>query len=139
MPALIAAFRSIDDDTITAIHRIALRPDGSKLGRRMLGIVHRAAVKLDQANGSLAVGEGIETAMAARILGYRPAWALGSLGAISFFPVIPGIERLDILAETGADEAVRLCGTRWHRAGRQVRVIRPDCGKDMNDELMALA
>jgi len=31
VPALIAAFRSIDDGTITAIHRIALNGDGSKL------------------------------------------------------------------------------------------------------------
>src|SRR5262249_46339029 len=46
VPALIAAFRSIDDGTITAIHRIALNSDGTKLDRRMLGIVHRAAVML---------------------------------------------------------------------------------------------
>src|SRR5262249_11840182 len=44
VPALIAAFRSIDDGTITAIHRIALNSDGSKIDRRMLGVVHRAAV-----------------------------------------------------------------------------------------------
>jgi putative DNA primase/helicase len=47
LPALIAAFQSIDDDEITGIHRIALNPDGTKLDRRMLGIVHRAAVKLN--------------------------------------------------------------------------------------------
>ncbi|TIS01895.1 MAG: hypothetical protein E5X13_12575, partial [Mesorhizobium sp.] len=40
LPALIAAFRSVDDDQVTAVHRIPLRPDGSKIGRRMLGVVH---------------------------------------------------------------------------------------------------
>ena len=46
LPALIAAFTSIDDGAVTGIQRIALTPEGRKLGRRMLGIVHRAAVKL---------------------------------------------------------------------------------------------
>src|SRR5262249_54477345 len=44
LPALIAAFRSLDDE-ITGIHRIALKPDGHNIGKRMLGVVHRAAVK----------------------------------------------------------------------------------------------
>jgi hypothetical protein len=69
LPALIAAFTSIDDGAVTGIQRIALTPEGRKLGRRMLGIVHRAAVKLDQAGNPLHVGEGIETMMAARQLG----------------------------------------------------------------------
>lgn len=138
IPAMLAAFRSIDDDEITAIHRIALNPDGSKIGRRMFGVVHRAAVKLEPAGNELAIGEGIETCMAARQLGYRPAWALGSVGAISFFPVLDGIERLLILGETGSasEQAVRICGQRWQRAGRRVAVVKPSTGSDLNDELM---
>src|SRR6185295_13403279 len=64
VPALIVAFRSIDDDEITAIHRIALNPDGTKRERRMLGIVHRAAVKLEPASSTLCIGEGVETCLA---------------------------------------------------------------------------
>ena len=60
-------FRSIDDDAITAVHRIALNSDGTKLDRRMRGVVHRAAIK--PAGKQLAIGEGLETAMAARHLG----------------------------------------------------------------------
>ena len=87
LPAMLAAFRSIDDDVITAVHRIALRPDGSKVGRRMLGVVHRAAVKLGAATDAVAIGEGIETCMAVRQMGINvPVWALGSVGAINFFP-----------------------------------------------------
>ena len=139
VPALIAAFRCIDDDEITAIHRIALNPDGTKIGRRMLGVVHRAAVKLDALADSVAIGEGIETAMAARQLGIRPAWALGSVGAISFFPLLPGVSTLRILAEAGeaSNHAVELCGTRWRRAGRRVKAIRPTSGSDLNDVLIA--
>jgi putative DNA primase/helicase len=142
VPALIAAFRSIDDDSITAIHRIALNADGTKIGRRMLGVVQRAAVKLDpDINNEIAVGEGVETCMAARQLGYQPAWALGSVGMISFFPVLDGVQRLRLLAETGeaSAAAIRLCGTRWYRAGRRVQIIRPSIGSDLNDELMGRA
>ena len=139
IPALIAAFRSIDDDTVTGIHRIALTSGGAKVGRRMFGVVHRAAVKLDPAGGTLAVGEGVETCLAARQLGYAPAWARGSVGAISFFPVIGGVDRLMILGEAGAASAraVRLCSHRWQRAGRKVQLVMPDDGyDDLNSELM---
>jgi Toprim domain-containing protein len=141
VPALIAAFRSIDSGTITAIHRIALNRDGTKLDRRMFGVVYRAAVMLDPIGPDLAIGEGIETCMAARQLGIRPAWALGSVGNISGFPIIDGIKRLTVLGEVGqaSADAIQFCGRRWCRAGRRVRVITPTMGNDLNDELMAAA
>ena len=141
VPALVLPFRSIADDAITAIHRIALKPDGSKLGRRMLGIVRRAAVKLDPATDELVIGEGVETTLAARELGFKPAWALGSVGAISFFPIIDGVKRLTILGEAGEDsaKAIKICGTRWQRkARRRVRIVMPNEGcSDLNDVLIA--
>jgi hypothetical protein len=140
VPALIVPFRSIDDDAITAVHRIALNRDGTKLGRRMLGIVHRTAIKFDAVGETLTVGEGVESVMAARQLGFAPAWALGSVGAISFFPLIDGVKRLVILGESGAPSkrAIKFCGTRWHRAGRRVRVVMPNDGlSDLNDALIA--
>ena len=48
----------------------------------------------------IAIGEGFETCMAARQIGFRPVWALGSVGAIEDFPVLSGIECLTILGET---------------------------------------
>jgi putative DNA primase/helicase len=141
IPALIAAFRSIDDDKITAIHRIAFNDDGTKIGRRMFGVVRRAAVKLSrvQSGDELTVGEGVETCMAAQQLGLWPAWALGSVGAISFLPLIPSIRRLTILAETGAPSrrAIKICSARWRDAGCQVSIVTPAIGSDLNDELMA--
>jgi putative DNA primase/helicase len=138
VPALIAAFRSIDDGTITAIHRIALHSDGSKIDRRMLGVVHRAAVMLDPIGVELAIGEGIETCMAARQLGVRPTWALGSTGSIAGFPILEGVRRLIILGEIGqaSREAIRFCAPRWRRAGHRVRIVTPEIGNDLNDELM---
>jgi putative DNA primase/helicase len=139
IPALIAAFRSIDDGTITAIQRVALNPDGSKLARRMLGVVHRAAIMLDPPGDKLVVGEGVETAMAARQLGYRPAWALGSVGAISFFPLLPKIKHLVILGEAGkpSQEAIKMCGQRWSQDGRQVQIAFSEIGSDINDALIS--
>jgi hypothetical protein len=141
VPALIAAFRSIDDGTITAIHRIALNGDGTKLSRRMLGVVHRAAVMLDPIGRELAIGEGIETCMAARQLGVRPTWALGSTGSITGFPILDGVKTLNILGETGeaSRQAIDFCARRWKRVGRRVRYTMPDIGDDLNDELMAAA
>ena len=146
IPALLAAFESIDTDDITAVHRIRLdQPQRwPKADRRMLGLVHRAAVKLDPVATTLIIGEGVETCMAARQcmatgdLERAPVWALGSVGAISFFPVLDGVKRLIILGESGeaSAQAVRLCGRRWQHAGRRVQVLYSEIGSDVNDALM---
>jgi putative DNA primase/helicase len=141
VPALIAAFRSVDDDAITGIHRIRLdQPERwPKADRRMLGIVRHAAVKLDPVGDTLAVGEGVKTCMAARQLGYGPVWALGSVGAIGLFPLIDGVGCLRLLREAGeaSKRDVELCSRRWHKAGRRVQIVMPDAGHgDLNDELM---
>jgi putative DNA primase/helicase len=140
IPCLIAAFRSIDDDIVTGIHRIRVdRPERwPKTDRRMLGVVHRAAVKLGPAGSKLTIGEGIETSMAATQLGLGPAWALGSVGSISFFPIMDGVNELTILAEAGNPSlrAIEICGRRWRRSGRRVLVSRPTVGSDHNDILM---
>jgi hypothetical protein len=139
IPALIAAFRSIEGDEITAVHRIGLRPDGTKIDRRMLGVVRRAAIKLDAIpTRELFIGEGIESCMAARQLGCRPAWALGSTGGISFFPVLDGVRLLVIHGEPGraSEEAIKMCGRRWSQKGRRVKVAYSQVGSDFNDALM---
>jgi hypothetical protein len=121
---LIAAFSSIDDNIITAIHRIRVDQPARwpKTERRMIGVVRRAAIKLGKPTKKLMIGEGLETCMAAMQLGLGPAWALGSVGSISFFPVLDGIEELTILAEVGdaSTRAIQICGRRWRRAGRRV-------------------
>jgi Toprim domain len=144
IPCLIAPFRSIDDDQITAIHRIRVdQPERwPKTDRRMFGVVRRSAVKLGMPTKTLIIGEGVETCMAARQFDLGNfAWALGSVGAISFFPVLPGIRTLLILAETGnaSAEAVKICSRRWQDSYRTVKIAKPDIGSDMNDALMAVS
>ena len=147
LPAMVAAMRSIETGELTAVHRTVLTADGVKIGRRMLGAAAGAAIKLDAdaaVSMGLTIGEGIETTASARRLGFGPAWALGAVGGIATFPVLSGVQVLQILAERHPDgtpnraseKAVRACGERWHAAGRQVVVVDPPAG-DMNDVLLA--
>ena len=90
----------------------------------------------------LHVGEGVETCLAARQLGLRPAWALGSLSQIANFPVLAGIESLTLLQENdggGSAEACEKCALRWDAAGREVILNTSTVGKDLNDALRSQA
>jgi putative DNA primase/helicase len=143
VPCLIAAFRSIDDNEINAVHRIRVDvPEHwPKTQRRMLGIVHRGAIKLAAAGEELLIAEGLETAMSPREAGMTtPCWALGSVGSISFFPIIHRVRRLLIAAETGdaSAHAIKMCRTRWRSASRRTSVIRSSTGSDLNDGVMAM-
>lgn len=140
VPAMVAAMRCIRSDQLVAVHRTRLTEDGRKLDRRMLGTAGGAAIKLDADEnvlGGLTIGEGIETCLAARQLGFAPVWALGSVGGIARFPVLPGIDVLTVLAETGdngaSERAVGECGRRWNEAGREVLIVVPNVDGDVND------
>jgi hypothetical protein len=143
-PCLIALYRDLRTDEPSAVMRTALTADGRKIDRAALGSVGGAAIKLtDDAEVSMAltVGEGVETTLAGMMDGYLPAWGLGSSGAIAKFPLLPGIEALTILGETGDgganERAIRECFARWNAAGREVYRATPLIGGDMNDAMMA--
>jgi putative DNA primase/helicase len=142
--AMIALFRNIETDEPQAISRTYLDPQGREIDRKFLGPVGRAAIKLDadeNVTAGLHLAEGIETALAARKLGLRPAWALGSAGAISSFPILQGVETLTLLAENddASARAVETCAKRMHEAGREVFINRPIDGKDLNDAIRGAA
>jgi putative DNA primase/helicase len=140
VPCLVAAFRAITGDTLTGIHRVRLdQPERwPKAERKMLGTIVESAVKLDPARDRLAVGEGVETCMAARQLGLRPTWALGSTAGIKHFPMINGVEELTILGENdnGTNRrAAETCRENWKQ--RRAFLTLPRRGfKDFNDVLM---
>jgi hypothetical protein len=145
-PCLLALFRDIVTNEPRAIHRIAITSGGILIGKRMLGRVGGAAIKIDADNAieqGLVIGEGIETCLAARMRALKPCWALGSAGAIKQFPVLAGIDCLTILVDNdepdrngrraGPDAAAE-CSARWGQAGREVRRILPRRqGTDMAD------
>jgi hypothetical protein len=136
--------------TITDLHAIAQALGGEVSGQRVLcpGPEHSAcdrslSVKFDPAapSGLLVHSFAGDDWRVCRDHGHRPAWALGSVGAISFFPVLAGIRRLIILGETGkaSADAIKLCGQRWSSARRRVQIIYSEVGSDLNDAVMAAA
>jgi hypothetical protein len=145
-PCVLALFRDIHTNEPKAIHRIALGPGGILIGKKMLGPVGGCAVKLDHdasVEYGLTIAEGVETALGGRMLGFRPAWALGSAGAIRNFEVLSGIASLTVLVDNdeadakgrqAGQEAALACSARWTAAGREVRRIIPRAaGADVAD------
>jgi hypothetical protein len=144
-PALITLFRDVRTNAPAAIQRTFLDKEARKLERKMLGSVRDAAIKIsadENVTQGLCIGEGFETCLAARVLGYSPVWAVGSAGAIASFPVLPGIDTLTILGErgdNGANErAARECGERWTAEGREVEIVLPMVGNDFNDAVQGV-
>lgn len=141
LPAMVALLRDVETNRVCGIHRTWLDHRGGKVARRMLGRASGAAVKLDPdvaVTQALTIGEGIETSLAARQLKCGPVWAVGSTGGIRAFPVLPGIEVLNVLGEcddNGANmRAIEVTAARWLAAGRELFVYMPPSG-DMNDIL----
>ena len=138
--AMIALFRNIQSGEPQAVSRTFLDSEGKKLGRRFLGPVRGVAVMLDafdEVLGGLHIGEGVETCMAARQLGLRPCWTLGSAPAVTAFPVLGGVESLTLLRENddASARSCEACAARWHAAGREVFINQPTNGKDLNDAI----
>jgi putative DNA primase/helicase len=68
----------------------------------------------------------------------RPAWAAGSTDQLSKFAIVPGVERLVILADNDLDgagaAAANECRQLWRAAGREASQLMPDKpGTDFND------
>jgi hypothetical protein len=137
--AMLALFKDIVTDEPRAISRTYLDQDARKIERRFLGPTRNAAIKPDAPYASLEetlhIGEGVETCLAARRLGFRPCWALGSKGAIANFPTLE-TETLIILAEPDAERETQQCAARWLEAGHEVRIARTIGVKDANDLIM---
>jgi hypothetical protein len=70
----------------------------------------------------------------------RPAWAAGSAGNISKFPVMTGVEHLTLLVDHDleGERCTNECRLTWRMAGRKVTRLRPDrAGADLNDVVLA--
>jgi hypothetical protein len=139
--AMLALFRNIHSNEPQAVSRTFLTPDGKKIGKaKFTGPVKGAAIMLDdEVLAGLHVGAGVETVMTGRQRrDFKPAWALGSDGAIESFPVLAGVETITLIQENdengSSQRACRACALRWHAAGREVFIDVPRPGfKDIND------
>lgn len=143
VPCILAAFRLIDTDEIAAVQKTRLNPDGSKYGRRFNGCSKGAVCKIDPDENvtmGLSLAEGLETALSARLVGFRPIWATGGTGTLKNFPVLAGVESLTFQRENDTNQAncraIDACAERWLAAGRQVfDAFPPDDCNDINDAL----
>lgn len=147
LPAMVALMRNNLTNEPQAVHRTALKSDGSSkadlpgLGnpKKMLGPSRGCSVKLsddEEATIGLAIAEGIETALAVMHLGIKPIWACGSATAITKFEPFEGVDCITIYGD--ADDAGRkaafVCAERWKAAGKEARIILPrEEKKDWND------
>jgi putative DNA primase/helicase len=147
-PAMICLVRNIVTNEPQGIHRTALAPDGTavkrngKTFRMTLGPVKDGAIKLDpdeDVTQGLCIGEGVETCLAGRQMGYRPVWAVVNDSGITGFPVLPGIDGLTIFGERDeraqSEKAINSCAGRWLEAGIETLTVWPLAGNDLNDEI----
>jgi putative DNA primase/helicase len=139
LPGMVSLLRNVVTDEPCGIHRTFLdRETGQKIDRKMLGIAKGAAIKLDPhaaVSSTLTIGEGIETALAAKLAGFGPVWSLGSKGGVGSFPILRGLKELTLLEENdeASRQAVKDCGRRYLAAGKPVNIITPQIGNDLND------
>src|SRR5262249_55283459 len=131
---------------LVGVHRTYLDRDVTGVWRRRdrasLGPVSGGAVRLAPAAGTLLIGEGIETCLAAMQATAQPAWAALSTSGLVALVLPPIVRTVIILADhdvNGAGQhAARIAETRWRREGRRVSVwMSPQPGEDANDCLLA--
>jgi DNA polymerase bacteriophage-type len=149
-PCLVALMRDPVTDVPVGIHRIALAQENgtvTRIERRALGGM--GVVKLWPVDGgkALAVGEGIETVLAAATrmsLGgapLTPAWAAINTGGVAALPVLGGVEQLIQLIDNDANNAgqgaAAVSRQRWCEQGRAVVPLLPkEAGWDWNDVVL---
>lgn len=143
-PAIIAAVRT--GRTLVAVQRLFLashRPalaDDLANPRLMLGRPGVGAVQLCRAGATLAVAEGIETALSAAALLDLPVWAVLGNERLPRIAIPPLVERLVLLPDADAAGALgeRLARRAYAKQVSRIETIWPwDGYNDWNDVLRA--
>jgi hypothetical protein len=144
-PAMIALVTTGKENAPVGVHRTFLAANGWGKApvvpqKMMLGPCRGGAVRLgEHAGGSLLVGEGIETCLAAMQATGRPAWAALSTSGLQSLDLPDTVEEIVVLADGDqpGDTAARAAACRWRDGGRRARIARPPAGMDFNDLLLA--
>jgi len=135
---MVAAVQNLAGE-ITGIHRTFLTGDGRKAPvepvKMAFGPIRGGAVRLAPASETLALAEGIETALSIQQATGIPTWA--ALGTSNITRVeLPNCVREVIICADGdpaGERAAHAAAHRLIREGRTVRIARPEPGTDFND------
>lgn len=143
LPAMLSRIEHPITGAFLGVHITFLQPDGSgKAGvmpaKIMRGIARSGIVRLAEPVDTLALAEGIESALSFIQLSGIPTWAALSAGNLCNISLPPTVQEVVLAAdndELGLDEA-RKAGHRWRLEGRQVLIGRPAfAGQDWNNVL----
>ena len=150
LPAMVSLVEHVEHGPV-AVHRTYLRPDGAgkaciNPNKASLGPVGGGAVRFGPLvlSQSLAIAEGLETAVSVHQATGLPTWAGPSAGGIEslMLPSHPLATEVTIFADHDVNgrgqQAADKAAARWHAEGRQVRLALPPMpGADFNDVLQA--
>jgi hypothetical protein len=131
---------AVTGEPTDAISRTYLAPNGTKIGKAKTLGSPRGIVRLstdEDVLEGLFIGEGIETALIGMAnFGFRPTWSTGDRMLMADFPILNGIEALNIIVDIDksgdGEKAAQKARDRWLEAGREVNWILPKDG-DLND------
>src|SRR5262249_31623541 len=117
-PALVASVVDPVTGTFLAVHRIALRPDGSgkadiETKKATLGSSRGGAVVFGQLGDVIVEGEGVETALSA-VEGGASGIATLSASTLGRVPLPKGVMRVIILGERGSEPAAETAARLRH-------------------------
>ena len=142
-PALVALFEDVDG-CVTGLLRIYITLFGTKAKvespKRMLaaftGALSGLAVQLyPPSNGELAIAEGVETALAVRMLSGIPVWAAGSASQLEHVILPQAVRTVHICpdADDAGMRAAKRLARRLITEDRHVRMAIPPAGTDWAD------
>jgi putative DNA primase/helicase len=140
LPAMIARVDNVDGELV-GVHRTYLTADWRRWDRASLGPVAGGAVRLAAAAKTLAVAEGIETALSVLQAIGIPTWAALSAPGLRRLILPPIVETVFIAADNDASgaglAAAEAAKKRWLEEGLEVRIAMPtQVGTDFNDVLL---
>jgi hypothetical protein len=141
LPAMVAAVQD-PNGKIVAIHRTFLKADGTDKARvdpnkQMLGSCAGNAVWFAKPASTLAIAEGLETALSvAQSCPTLTVWATLSTSGMKAL-ILPDIVRMVIItadADPPGEQAALAAAQRFMHEGREVKIARPSQqGQDFND------
>lgn len=140
-PAMVAGVQN-REGRIVAIHRTWLKPDGSGKAdvepqKAMLGPCAGGAVRFAKPSETIALAEGIETALSALQATGIPTWAALSTSGMRSIQLPAEVQGIILIADGDqpGEAAARAAALRFIREGRKARIARPRTGRDFNDLL----